>query len=100
MTLTATPRSAGAAGHAGTRTATGAAAAGQPAVDAGACCSGWSSCSCVIGLVMVLSASSVQSLREYGSAWYYFVRQLLWIVARRSSRSSSSSRRRLPRWRR
>jgi cell division protein FtsW len=34
----------------------------------------------VIGLVMVLSASSVQSLREYGSSWFVFKRQLLWLV--------------------
>lgn len=31
----------------------------------------------VIGLVMVLSASSVQALRTTGSSWYYFVRQLV-----------------------
>jgi cell division protein FtsW len=30
----------------------------------------------IIGLVMVLSASSVQALRTTGSSWYYFVRQL------------------------
>ena len=34
----------------------------------------------VIGLVMVLSASSVQSLREYGSTWVYFLRQTVWVV--------------------
>ena len=34
----------------------------------------------VIGLVMVLSASSVQSLREYGSTWVYFLRQAMWVV--------------------
>ena len=33
----------------------------------------------LIGLVMVLSASSVESLRQYGSPWYYFERQLLWL---------------------
>jgi cell division protein FtsW len=33
----------------------------------------------LIGLVMVLSASSVQSLREYGSTWYYFLRQTVWV---------------------
>ena len=33
----------------------------------------------VIGLVMVLSASSVQSLAEYGSTWVYFVRQVMWV---------------------
>jgi cell division protein FtsW len=33
----------------------------------------------LIGLVMVLSSSSVESLRQYGSPWYYFERQLLWL---------------------
>ncbi|HEX2699367.1 MAG TPA: putative lipid II flippase FtsW [Acidimicrobiales bacterium] len=33
---------------------------------------------CLIGLVMVLSASSVQALREDGSSWFYFRRQVLW----------------------
>lgn len=33
----------------------------------------------VVGLVMVLSASSVQSQREVGSTWSYFARQLLWV---------------------
>ena len=36
---------------------------------------------CLIGLVMVLSASSVQALREDGSSWLYFRRQVLWILA-------------------
>ncbi len=35
---------------------------------------------CLIGLVMVLSASSVQSLRQYGSPWHYFERQALWLA--------------------
>jgi cell division protein FtsW len=35
---------------------------------------------CMVGLVMVLSASSVQSLRQYGSPWHFFERQLLWLV--------------------
>ena len=35
---------------------------------------------CLIGLVMVLSASSVQSLRQYGSPWHYFERQALWLT--------------------
>jgi cell division protein FtsW len=35
---------------------------------------------CLIGLVMVLSASSVESLRLYGSPWYFFERQVLWLV--------------------
>jgi cell division protein FtsW len=34
----------------------------------------------VIGIVMVLSASSVASLTDYGSAWYFFERQVLWTV--------------------
>jgi cell division protein FtsW len=34
----------------------------------------------LIGLVMVLSASSVTALYDYGSSWYYFVRQLIWVV--------------------
>src|SRR5262245_66050605 len=29
---------------------------------------------------MVLSASSVSSLTDYGSAWYFFERQVAWIV--------------------
>ena len=33
----------------------------------------------VVGLVMVLSASSVQSLRETGSTWSTFLRQLTWL---------------------
>ncbi len=35
----------------------------------------------VIGLVMVLSASSVESLREYGSSWFFFQRQIAWVAA-------------------
>jgi hypothetical protein len=34
----------------------------------------------VVGVVMVLSASSVASLTDYGSPWYFFVRQLLWTA--------------------
>jgi len=34
----------------------------------------------VIGVVMVLSASSVLSLTSYGSAWYFFQRQLIWTL--------------------
>jgi cell division protein FtsW len=34
----------------------------------------------VIGLVMVLSASSVQSEREFGSTWVYFIRQAMWAT--------------------
>lgn len=35
---------------------------------------------CVVGLVMVLSASSVEALSRYGSPWYVFERQVLWVV--------------------
>ena len=34
----------------------------------------------VVGIVMVLSASSVLSITTYGSAWYFFERQLIWTV--------------------
>jgi cell division protein FtsW len=34
----------------------------------------------VLGLVMVLSSSSVQAIRQYGSPWVYFERQLLWVA--------------------
>jgi cell division protein FtsW len=34
----------------------------------------------IIGLMMVLSASSVQALRDHGSSWYFFNRQLLWVA--------------------
>lgn len=33
-----------------------------------------------LGLVMVLSASSVQALRVHGSSWYFFNRQVLWVL--------------------
>ena len=36
---------------------------------------------CLVGLVMVLSASSVEGLHEEGSSWTYFRKQLLWLVA-------------------
>ncbi|MDQ1437581.1 MAG: cell division protein FtsW [Acidimicrobiaceae bacterium] len=35
----------------------------------------------VIGLVMVLSASSVQALRHHGSAWQFFAKQVMWLSA-------------------
>ncbi|PLS76434.1 MAG: putative lipid II flippase FtsW, partial [Actinobacteria bacterium] len=35
---------------------------------------------CLIGLVMVLSASSVLALREYGTSWLFFGRQVLWLL--------------------
>ena len=34
----------------------------------------------VVGAVMVLSASSVSSLTDYGSAWYFFQRQVAWTI--------------------
>jgi cell division protein FtsW len=34
----------------------------------------------LFGLVMVLSASSVTALREVGSGWYFFRRQVLWTL--------------------
>ncbi|HMS24672.1 MAG TPA: putative lipid II flippase FtsW [Acidimicrobiia bacterium] len=33
----------------------------------------------IIGVIMVLSASSVSALGEYGSAWFFFQRQLVWL---------------------
>jgi cell division protein FtsW (lipid II flippase) len=33
----------------------------------------------VVGLVMVLSASSVASLRTFGTPWYYFERQGMYL---------------------
>src|SRR5690348_9162427 len=35
----------------------------------------------IIGLVMVLSASSVHDLRVYHSAWYSFIRQAGYVIA-------------------
>jgi len=35
---------------------------------------------CTIGLMMVLSASSVEGLRSYGGAWVFFQRQLIWVT--------------------
>jgi cell division protein FtsW len=34
----------------------------------------------VVGVVMVLSASSVASLTNYGSPWYFFLRQIMWTA--------------------
>jgi cell division protein FtsW len=34
----------------------------------------------VVGLVMVLSASSVQAQQSYGNPWYFFERQVLWVA--------------------
>jgi cell division protein FtsW len=35
---------------------------------------------CLIGVVMVLSASSILSLQQFGSPWHFFVRQVVWLV--------------------
>ena len=35
---------------------------------------------CLIGVVMVLSASSIVSLQQFGSPWYFFERQLMWLA--------------------
>jgi cell division protein FtsW len=32
----------------------------------------------LVGLVMVLSASSVRAYVTYGSSWYFFIRQGMW----------------------
>lgn len=34
----------------------------------------------VIGLMMVLSASNVAALRDYGSSWFFFTRQAIWVA--------------------
>ena len=54
----------------------------------------------VVGLVMILSASSVASLSDYGSPWYFFDRQLMWTLARVAAPSSSPSASTTARWRR
>ena len=35
---------------------------------------------CLVGVVMVLSASSIISLSSYGSPWHFFIRQWIWLV--------------------
>jgi cell division protein FtsW len=35
---------------------------------------------CLIGVVMVLSASSIVSLSSYGSPWHFFLRQWIWLI--------------------
>jgi len=35
---------------------------------------------CLVGLVMVLSASSVTSIEQYGSPWHFFERQALFLL--------------------
>ncbi len=37
-------------------------------------------CLTIVGLVMVLSASTVESLSQYGSPWVIFERQALWVI--------------------
>jgi cell division protein FtsW len=34
----------------------------------------------IVGLVMILSASSVAALSNYGSSWYFFNRQAIWAL--------------------
>lgn len=34
---------------------------------------------CLMGVVMVLSASSIVSLTSYGSPWHFFIRQWIWL---------------------
>jgi cell division protein FtsW len=34
----------------------------------------------LVGVVMVLSSSSVESIRQYGSPWHYFERDIMWLV--------------------
>jgi cell division protein FtsW len=36
---------------------------------------------CLIGLVMVISASSVVGLYQFGSSWYFVKRQAIWLIA-------------------
>lgn len=35
---------------------------------------------CLLGLVMVLSASSITAMKEHGSSWYFFLRQVVWLA--------------------
>jgi cell division protein FtsW len=35
---------------------------------------------CLIGVVMVLSASSIVSLHQFGTPWHFFGRQLMWLT--------------------
>jgi cell division protein FtsW len=34
---------------------------------------------CLVGVVMVLSASSIVSLSQYGTPWHFFIRQWMWL---------------------
>ena len=35
---------------------------------------------CLTGLVMILSASSILSLHQFGSPWHFFIRQMMWLT--------------------
>jgi cell division protein FtsW len=35
---------------------------------------------CLMGVVMVLSASSIVSLTSYGTPWHFFIRQWIWLL--------------------
>ena len=35
---------------------------------------------CLTGVVMVLSASSILSLHQYGSPWHFYLRQIMWLA--------------------
>src|SRR5258708_3609316 len=41
---------------------------------------GWLCVINLVGLVMVLSASSVSAQRSFGNPWYFFERQVLWLA--------------------
>ena len=81
-----TRRSPPAAGRTTTRRAGPAAGERPVPPTAGRADSGWMLLAalvamlCVTGLMMVLSASSVEALRSYGGAWVFFVRQLMWVA--------------------
>ena len=44
----------------------------------------------VMGLMMVLSASSVEALRSYGGAWVFFQKQAIWVVVGTAAMVASS----------
>ena len=45
----------------------------------------------IVGLVMILSASSVAALSDYGSSWYFFDRQLVWAIGGAAAFVAASS---------
>lgn len=55
-------------------------AGARPGVDSAVLLAGLVAVLNVVGLVMVLSSSSVQSIRQFGSPWHYFERDLLWLA--------------------